>query len=193
MVPRAHRHACLASSAQHLCLDGLTRRPRNHGRPDYRPEPIRAGRRRRRRDHGRRPEDLHEGGDRGVSHPPRAGRLLGDLVRPVQAAHPYAGEGGEVRRRPGENGEDRHRSEPRPGAAARPARAADAVGAHGRRLLAGPDRRPVPGRRAGIRSEALRRGPAETCRRLDAQRRPPRRGEGCGGGRGSRARWRIVQ
>ena len=43
------------------------------------------------------------------------------------------------------------------GAATRPARPAHAVGAHGRRILAGPDRRPIPGRAAGIRREALRR------------------------------------
>ena len=53
-------------------------------------------------------------------------------------------------------------------AAARPARPADAVGADRRRLLAGPDRRPVPGRAAGIRGQALRREPAEAGRRLDA-------------------------
>ena len=106
---------------------------------------------------------------------------------PCKQLTPDAGEGGQLRRRPGEAGEDRHRPEPRPGAAARAARPADAVGADGRRLLAGPDRRPVPGRAAGIRGEALRRGPAEAGRRLDAQRRPARRGEGRGGGGRSRS------
>ena len=154
------------------------RRPGDHGRADHRSEPIRGGRRRRRHHHGWRPEDLHEGGRGGIAQPSRPRRFLGDLVRSLQAAHADAGEGGPFRRRPREDGEDRHRPEPLAGAAARAARPADAIGADGRRLLAGPDRRPIPGRAARIRGEALRRKPAEAGRRLDALRRSAGRCQG---------------
>ncbi|CAA9249759.1 MAG: FIG000875: Thioredoxin domain-containing protein EC-YbbN, partial [uncultured Acetobacteraceae bacterium] len=148
-----------------------------------RPEPPASARWRRRRPsgrrhQGRRPEDLHAGRGGGQPPSPGAGRFLGDLVRPVQGADARHREGGARRGRAGEAGQDRHRQEQGAGAATRAARLADAIRADRRRLLAGPDRRPVPGRAARKRDQEIRRGPAEDRRRADAGGRPAGRGQG---------------
>ena len=97
---------------------------------------------------------------------------------PCKQLTPTLREGGARRRRAGEAGQDRHRRQPPAGPAAHPARPADAVGADGGGVLAGPDRRPVPGRGARVGGEALRRGAAEDRRRADADGRPAGRGQG---------------
>ena len=52
---------------------------------------------------------LRQGRDRGIEAPAGAGRLLGALVRPLQAAHPDPRKGGHGRQGQGQAGQDEHR------------------------------------------------------------------------------------
>ena len=160
---------------------GQTGRPGQRGRFDAALRRCSRTQRRwrRRRHQGRLAPDLRPGRHPGVADGSGAGRLLGHLVRPLQAAHAAAREGGPRRQGQGAAGQDRHRQEPR----ARPA-AAHPVGADGLRVRRRPAgdrlrRRPArepdqgPGRPADRRRR--RRGRRRRCSRRRRSRGRARR------------------
>ena len=73
-----------------------------------------ANRRRRRPRQGHDDADLRQGRHRGIEAPAGAGRLLGALVRPLQAADAGPGEGGARRQGQGEARQDEYRRASRP-------------------------------------------------------------------------------
>jgi hypothetical protein len=146
-LPKGPVGCCLspAAAATSMPLDREAEIERD-GRPHHRPQPARQGwssppgRRASGHDRGRRPENLHARGGGCFPQAARHRRLLGDVVRPLQAAHADPREGCVRRRRPAKAGENRHRRQSLSRAAACAARPTAAIGPHSRRFLAGTDR-----------------------------------------------------
>ena len=127
--------------------------------------------------------DLRQGRHRGIEAPAGAGRFLGALVRPVQAAHARPGKGGQGRQGQGQARQDEHRrasGDPRPdGHPVDPGRDRLRQRPAGRRLhgrAAGKPGRGVPG--AADQGPHRRRGEgsAQGGRRRAGRRRCRRRG-----------------
>ena len=134
-------------------------------------------------DQGHHHPDLHEGRDRGVEAPAGAGRLLGAVVRPLQAAHPGARKGGQGRQGQGQARQDEHRQ-----ASGDSGPAGHPVDPGGDRLRQRPAGRRLHGRAAGEPGHGLHRAAdqGQDRRRGEGPARGRRRG--AGGGRCRRRR-----
>ena len=120
-----------------------------------------------RRSHqGQRPDQVRQGRARSLAH--RAGdrRLLGAVVRAVQAAAAGDRKGRQGGQRRGQAGQDQHRPEPDAGPAA-----AHPVDPGGLRLLRRPPGRRLHGRGAREPGQAVRRPPGAGDRRRGGRRR----------------------